>query len=234
MRSRSAGEIMASGQLALAGPGDQPAPSSRCRPAPPGSAGSSRLDQDQRLVQLVERAEPAGEHHEPLGGPHEHHLARVEVVERERRCPGTGSRLLVRKLDVESGREAAALAGAAVRRLHQAGPPPVTTANPASANRRPVSRAARRTDRPTGDAGRAEDRDGRAAGSGDGLEAHAELVPDQGQARARRPARAGRGSPLLHGARVYSRRMDPARTAGPTVHSAAWNAASSGWRTSTA
>ena len=57
----------------------------------PGSAHLVGLDQRQRLEQLVERAEAAGEDDEALGRLHEHHLARVEVLEGERRCRGTGS-----------------------------------------------------------------------------------------------------------------------------------------------
>ena len=42
-----------------------------------------RLDQRERLEQLVERAEAAGEDHEAARVAHEHHLAREEVVELE-------------------------------------------------------------------------------------------------------------------------------------------------------
>ncbi len=78
------------------------------------------LDQRQRLEQLVERAESAGEDDEALGRLHEHRLARVEVLERERDVAVRVEPLLVRQEDVEPDREAVALPAAAVRRLHHA------------------------------------------------------------------------------------------------------------------
>ena len=78
------------------------------------------LDQRQRLVHLVERPEAAGEDDEPLGRADEAHLARVEVVERVLDVEVRVRALLVRQLDVEPDREAAALLRAAVRALHHA------------------------------------------------------------------------------------------------------------------
>ena len=61
---------------------------------------------------------------------------------RSARCRTTGSvPCSKRQLDAEPHREAAGLLATAVRRRHPAGPPPVTTANPASAKARPVARA---------------------------------------------------------------------------------------------
>ena len=78
------------------------------------------LDQRQRLVELVERAEAAGEDDEALGRLHEHRLAGVEVLERHRDVAVGVQALLVRELDVEADREPAALLAAAVRGLHHA------------------------------------------------------------------------------------------------------------------
>ena len=82
------------------------------------------LDQRERLEELVERAEAAGEDHEALCGLHEADLARVEVVERDVDVEVRVRVLLVRQLDVEADREAAAFLRAAVRGLHHAGPAP--------------------------------------------------------------------------------------------------------------
>ena len=76
------------------------------------------LDERQRLEHLVERPEAAGEDDEPLARLHEADLACVEVVEREVDVEVLVRRLLVRQLDVEADREAAAFLRAAVRRLH--------------------------------------------------------------------------------------------------------------------
>ena len=78
------------------------------------------LDQRQRLEQLVERAEAAGEDDEALARLHEADLARVEVRERVRDVEVGVRPLLVRQLDVEADREPAAFLRAAVRRLHHA------------------------------------------------------------------------------------------------------------------
>src|SRR5207237_8182983 len=82
----------------------------------------SGLDERERLVELVQRAEAAREDDEALGGLHEADLPRVEVVEGVRDVEVWIRRLLVRKPDVEADREAAALLRAALRRLHHAGP----------------------------------------------------------------------------------------------------------------
>ena len=80
----------------------------------------SRLDQGQRLEQLVECPEAAGEDHETLGRFHEHRLARVEVAEGELDVEVGVFVLLVRQFDVEADREAAAFLRAAVCGLHHA------------------------------------------------------------------------------------------------------------------
>ena len=65
---------------------------------------------------------PAGEDAEALGRLHEHRLAGVEVVEDQPEVDVVVHPLLVRQLDPEADREPAALAAAAVRRLHHARP----------------------------------------------------------------------------------------------------------------
>ena len=142
------------------------------------------LDQRQRLEQLVERAEAAGEDDERLGRLHEHHLARVEVAERDLEIEVVVRELLVRELDVEADGEPAALARAAVRGLH--------AARAAAGHDRPAllgeeardlaGRVVRRM--PLADAGRAEHRHGRVGDLRDGLEALEELVRDARDAAA--------------------------------------------------
>ncbi len=79
------------------------------------------LDQRERLEQLVERAEPAGEEDESLRSLHQHHLAGVEVAEGEGEVEKPVGLLLVRELDVEADREAPGLLRASVGCLHHAG-----------------------------------------------------------------------------------------------------------------
>ena len=101
------------------------------------------LDQRQRLVQLVERAEPAREDDEALRRPHEADLAGVEVVERVRRCRGTGSGCcscgssMLKPTEQPPPSCAPRFAPSITPP-----PPPVTTAQPASPKRRPTARAA--------------------------------------------------------------------------------------------
>ena len=79
-----------------------------------------RLDERQRLEQLIHRAEPAGEDDKPFGGLHEHRLARVEVLEAQRDVAVRVAGLLVRQHDAEADGEPAAVPRAAIRRLHHA------------------------------------------------------------------------------------------------------------------
>ena len=81
-----------------------------------------RLDEHERLEQLVERPEAAGEEHEGLGGLHEHRLARVEVAERQADVAVRVQLLLVRQLDVEADGHASGFLRASVRALHHARP----------------------------------------------------------------------------------------------------------------
>src|SRR5918992_550872 len=78
------------------------------------------LDQGQRLVQLVERAEAAGEDHEALGVLHKHDFAHEEVAELQAEVDELVQALLEGKLDVAADRDAASLLRPAVRRLHDA------------------------------------------------------------------------------------------------------------------
>ena len=79
-----------------------------------------RLDEGQRLEELVERAEAAREEDERLGRLHEHRLPGVEVAERHADVAVRVQVLLVRQLDVEADGDAARLLGAAVGRFHDA------------------------------------------------------------------------------------------------------------------
>ena len=86
------------------------------------AADLARLHQRQRLEQLVERAEAAREDDEALRRLHEHDLARVEVLERQREVAVRVEALLVRELDVEADRQPPGLLAPAVRGLHHARP----------------------------------------------------------------------------------------------------------------
>ena len=90
-RSTSSGEIIPSASASLAHPVEQLAPVVRADEDDGEVEHLAGLDQRQRLEELVERAEAAGEDHEALGRLHEHRLARVEVLERHARCRSTGS-----------------------------------------------------------------------------------------------------------------------------------------------
>ena len=137
------------------------------------------LDQRQRLEQLVEGAEAAGEDHEAHRRLHEHRLARVEVLEAEPEVDVRVHPLLVRQLDVEADGEPAALLAAAVPGLHHA-------RAAAGDDREALLREeARRLARGfVGLAarlhpGRAEEGHGRPVDPLDRLEAAQELVPDR-------------------------------------------------------
>ena len=138
----------------------------------------ARLDQRQRLEQLVGGAESAGEDDEALRRLHEHRLARVEVPEGQQDVEVRVRSLLVRQLDVEADREAAALAAAAVRRLHHAGAAARDDC-PARPRRRGVrsSRASVVRRRALVHARRAEDRDRGPVDPLDGHEARRRTRP---------------------------------------------------------
>ena len=97
------------------------------------------LDQGQRFQDFIERAEAAGHDHVGLGVFHEHHLAREEVLEGEDDIKIVVGVLFLRQADIKP--DARRLAGerAFVGGLHQPGPPPLTTAKPASESLRPIS-----------------------------------------------------------------------------------------------
>ena len=137
-----------------------------------------RLDQRQRLVQLVERAEAAGEDDEALRRADEAHLARIEVIERVRDVEVRIRVLFVRQLDVEADREPVAFARASVRSLHHAAAaardhrPPALGETPADGAGRLVGCASFLHAR------RAEERGGGPIDQGHLLEACAKLVRD--------------------------------------------------------
>ena len=87
------------------------------------AADLARLDQCQRLEQLVERAEAAGENHESVGRLHEHGLAGVEVLERQREIAVRIEALFLRELDAEPDGQAAGLLAATIGSLHHARSP---------------------------------------------------------------------------------------------------------------
>ena len=140
----------------------------------------ARLDQRQRLEELVHRPEAAREDDEALGCLHEHRLARVEVLERQRDVAVRIAGLLVRQLDVEA-RPTARPPSRAPRFAASItpGPPPVTTAKPAS--REAASDRVRRLvdGRSLAHARGAEDGDCRPVDRVDGVEAGEELGRDQ-------------------------------------------------------
>ena len=84
------------------------------------AADLAGLDEGERLEQLVERPEPAGQDDEGVRVLHEHRLAGEEVAELDAEVDVGVERLLVRQLDIAPDREAATLLAAAVGRLHRA------------------------------------------------------------------------------------------------------------------
>src|SRR4051794_37620567 len=109
---------------ALAQPVDQPVPVGRVDQADRELVDLAGLDQRQRLEELVERAEAAGQDDERVRVADEHDLAREEVVELERVGDVAVGVLLEGQLDVQADRARAGLARAAVGGLHGAGPAP--------------------------------------------------------------------------------------------------------------
>ncbi len=77
-----------------------------------------RLHQGERLEQLVQGAEAAGQNHEALRVLHEHRLADEEVTEVQPEVDELVEALLEGQLDAEPDAEAAGLGGAAVGSLH--------------------------------------------------------------------------------------------------------------------
>ena len=169
-RSTSSGEIIPSARSRSRIQSTRPRPVVRAEEDDGEVRDLPRLDQRQRLEELVERAEAAREDDEALGGLHEHRLADVEVPEGQGDVEVRVRELLVRELDVEPDRDAAALLGAAVRGLHDPGAAAgddreVGPGEPARGlARRLVGGVA------LADPRRAEDRDGRAREVADGLE----------------------------------------------------------------
>ena len=79
--SRSAAPTMPRSSTELDDPVQQPLPVRAADEDDREADHLVRLDEGQRLEELVERAEPAGQHDEPLGVLHEHRLAGEEVPE---------------------------------------------------------------------------------------------------------------------------------------------------------
>ena len=78
-----------------------------------------RLNQRERLVQFVERAETAGQRHECVRILEQQHLAHEEVPARDDAVAVSVGRLFERQNDVDPDGAAAGLARAAVGGLHQ-------------------------------------------------------------------------------------------------------------------
>src|SRR5918999_2405376 len=135
------------------------------------------LDERERLEQLVEPADPAGEDHEPARVADEHDLAGEEVVELERDVELPVEVLLERQLDAKPNRQRAGVARAAVGGLHHTGPAAGDDGHARRAHqprrlaRQGVLGSVRR--RP----GRAEE-GGRGAHMGERAEALLQLLPD--------------------------------------------------------
>src|SRR4051812_40605343 len=110
------------GQDALAQPVDEAAPVRRADQHDRELAHLARLDERQRLEELVERPEATGEHDERVRVADEHDLAREEVVVLERVGDVAVGVLLKGQLDVQPDRARAGLASAAVGGLHGARP----------------------------------------------------------------------------------------------------------------
>jgi hypothetical protein len=137
------------------------------------------LDQRQRLEELVQGAEAAGEEDEPLRRLHQHHLARVEVAEGDGEVDVRVRILLVRELDVEADGEAAGLLGAAVGRLHHARPAAGDDGEARLSQEPPALARLLVVVVPGRDPRRAEHGRGRPRDPVDGLEAAQQLLRDQ-------------------------------------------------------
>ena len=111
---------LAVGQHGVAEPVDQPGPVRRADQHDRERRDLLGLHQGQRLEQLVEGAEAAGQHDEALGVLHEHRLAGEEVAEVEPAVDVLVQAGLEGQLDAEPDRDAAGLAGALVGGLHDA------------------------------------------------------------------------------------------------------------------
>src|SRR4051794_8749391 len=107
-------------QRLLSQPADQAAPVARVDQADGELVHLAVLDQRERLEELVQRAEAAGQDHERVRVADEHDLAREEVVELQRGVDVAVDVLLEGQLDVQPDRARADLMGAAVGRLHRA------------------------------------------------------------------------------------------------------------------
>ena len=119
-RSRSVGVDRAARDERLAHPVQQAGPVRGPDQHDREVADLAGLDEGQRLEQLVERAEAAGQDHERVGVLHEHRLAGEEVAELDAEVDVRVEALLVGQLDVAADRQPAALLAAAVGRLHHA------------------------------------------------------------------------------------------------------------------
>ena len=118
--SRSAAADLAVGQDGVAQPADQAAPVVDAEQHDREAGHLAGLDQRQRLEELVEGADAAGQHHEALGVLHEHRLAGEEVAEVDPAVDPLVEAGLEGQLDAEADAQAAGLAGALVGRLHRA------------------------------------------------------------------------------------------------------------------
>jgi len=104
-------------------------------------ADLARLNERQRLEQLVEGAEATGEDGECVGVLDEHHLAGEEVPELDAQIDVWVHRLLVRQLDVAADRKPPASWQPRLAASMMPGPPPVITAKPSRARFAASSRA---------------------------------------------------------------------------------------------
>ena len=129
IRSRSSGEILPEPRQGAAQPVDEAGPVGGAEQNDREAGDLAGLHQGERLEQLVQRPETAGQADERLGVLHEHRLAREEVPEVDPQIHPLVEPLLERQLDAEPDRVAARLAGNRGWPLPSTpGPPPVITA----------------------------------------------------------------------------------------------------------
>src|SRR6185437_8759740 len=114
----------AASQHAVPDPGHQARPVAAAHQHDRELGYLARLDQGQRLEQLVQRAEPAGQHDERLRVLDEHGLADEEVAELQADLDVVVEPHLGGQLYTQADRNPADAGGALVGRLHDAGPTP--------------------------------------------------------------------------------------------------------------
>ena len=179
-RSRSSGRDHAVGERAAAHPVEQRRPVRLAEQHDGEVEDLAGLDQRQRLEQLVGRAEAAGE--DDRSPPPPSRTSSCARRSGRRRGRGRGTSFIPCSCGSSIPKPTESPPPSWQPRFAASitpGPPPVTTAQPASAKRRAVSRASSYGRDPSCDARRAEAGDGRPIDLLDRLEAGEELVADR-------------------------------------------------------